>query len=680
MVETYLDGLNEQQLEAVTYTSGPLLVEAGPGSGKTRVLTSRVAHLVATGTPPEAILAIAFTNKAANEMRSRLLRLLPHRSKEIWCSTFHSACSKILRSDMPLLGRPARFEILDAAACTRLLREVVKDLGYDQHLYTPAAMRSAISAAKNNNRTPEAAAAAAAEVSAGGDPKGDRAQTVARIYAQYQIRLIRSGCVDFDDLLMLTLQLLTEHPDALRRWQDRFSHVLIDEYQDTNLVQNSIALALTDTSRALTAVGDSDQGIYSFRGADTRNILELSRHFPDLRVVRLERNYRSSAKIVDACTAMIAHNTKRNPKALWTAREPGAALTHIEATDETNEAEIVAASVTERRATAAASWDDMAVLYRVNAQSRPLELALSQQDVPFTVLGGVSFYERREVKDALAYLRIIDNPDDDESLLRALRSPSRAIGPKTISQIDAHARSRCLSTFEALHEHRNIKLWFKAADGIREFLATYAAAAAHTVPAEALREVVERSGMRALLQAEDTPESLDRLANLTELIGAASQHLTIADFLHEADEVAAAAVRSEDKEPTVKLVTLHSSKGLEFSDVYIVGCEEGLMPLRFSEEIRADVEEERRLAYVGMTRAKNRLTLSSVKTRSLYNETTSRTPSRFLSEVPSALIETTRPNLNDATSIPAPQHQPASPRRSSRQHPADSRTHWTPRP
>ena len=665
MPRKYLEGLNEQQLEAVTHTGGPLLVEAGPGSGKTRALTSRIARLTDDGIPPDGVLAIAFTNKAADEMRNRLSGLLTRRDAEaVWCSTFHSACAKILRSDIEMLGRARRFEIIDAGAGTRTLREVIKDLGYDQHRYPPAAMRAAISAAKNNNRTAEQAAEAAEAAAAAADPKADRARVVAQVYSQYQTRLIRAGCVDFDDLLMLTLQILKEHPDAQKRWQDRFAHVLIDEYQDTNLVQNDIAVRLTAVSHALTAVGDSDQGIYSFRGADTRNILDLSGHFPDLRIVRLERNYRSSGNIVAASGSVISHNTRRHPKALWTALKAGPVLGRINAADENDEAERIAASLTERFTQAAAGWDDMAVLYRVNAQSRPLERALSDHGVPFRVLSGVSFYERREVKDALAYLRVIESPADDESLLRAVRSPSRAVGPKTISQIDTHARRCAMTTLEALRDHRNISLWHKAADGIREFLATYDAAVVCTTPAEALVEVIERSGMRALLRAEDTPESLDRLANLTELTGAAAQHQTIQEFLNEADRVAAAAKDTERAEPTVKLVTLHSSKGLEFSDVYIAGFEEGLLPLRLSEEVRAELEEERRLVYVGMTRAKNLLTLSCARSRSLYNETSARAPSRFLAEIPADLVEPSAAaasGLNDSSSLPTSETHPTRP-------------------
>ena len=648
MDATYLAGLNEPQIEAVTHSGGPLLVEAGPGSGKTRVLACRVARLIDTGMPAGRILAITFTNKAANEMRSRIEHLLSGRAAAmVGASTFHSACVKVLRSDIALVRPHQDFKIIDTGQVTKMLRSVIQDLGYDAETNPPAKVRARISAAKNRYRSPEQIEQAGLEADACGDPNAGDIILSAEVYAEYDQRLIRAGCVDFDDLLMLTLRVFKEHPDALNRWRGRYEHLLVDEYQDTNLVQNEIALLLTARHRQLTAVGDSDQGIYAFRGADTRNILQLQDHFEDLRIVHLGRNYRSTANIVAAASAVVAHNQDRRDKRLWTSRPAGPAIQRYTAADETDEAAWVVASIAARRQQREADWGDTAILYRVNAQSRPLEHCLAAAGVPYRMLSGPSFYERKEIADALAYLRAIADPDDGTSVRRALRNPSRYVGAKTIAQIEDYARNGGLSILQALREHRNLRLWHKAAQGISEFLATLAAAAAANDPYGALGAIIERSGMRKRLIAEGTDEALDRLANLTELQGAARGHDTLEEFLAEIARVVASADSDADTDDAVSLSTLHSAKGLEFQDVYIVGLEEGLLPHRLAASSRTHIEEERRLAYVGMTRAMDRLAVSCATVRRLYDDQASNLPSRFLAEIPEHLLAppASRPDL-----------------------------------
>lgn len=640
MASTYLDGLNEPQVGAVCHDDGPLLVEAGPGSGKTRVLTCRIARLIDAGMSPRRILAITFTNKAADEMCFRLERLIPGGdAARVQASTFHSACVKVLRSDIELVRPHDHFDIIDAGDTTRLLRSVIEDLGADPEEYPPTRAKSFISAMKNANRSPEDVERDARAMRPDNKSLADEMEMAAAVSREYDRRLVRDAQVDFDDLLVLTLRVLTEHPEALKKWRKRYDHLLVDEYQDTNLVQNEIAILFTSEHRQFTAVGDSDQGIYSFRGADTRNILQLQERFPDLSVINLGRNYRSTGTIVEAAAAVIANNKARRDKRLWTERPFGHQIEVFEAEDEEDEADWVADSLIARQERGDVPWPEMAVLFRVNAQSRPLEHSFADAGVPYKLLSGPSFYERKEVMDALSYLRTAADPTDSESVRRALRSPSRGVGAKTMAKIEAHARANDLSLFRALRQHRLIRLWSVAAKGVAEFVETLAAVSAAPSPDKALHEAIERSGMRSKLLVEGTDESLDRLANLDELIGAASEHESVDEFLDEVAEIVASGDRGS-RGPAVSLSTLHSAKGLEFKDVYMVGVEEGLLPHRLSTD-PAQIEEERRLAYVGMTRAMDKLALSHAQFRRLYNNEVENPPSRFIDEIPGHLVQST---------------------------------------
>ena len=638
MTATYLQGLNKPQTEAVLYDDGPLLVEAGPGSGKTRMLTCRIARLIDTGISPRRILAITFTNKAAEEMHSRLEQLLPGQAaSRVSASTFHSACVKVLRSDIGLVRPHDTFDIIDASDTTRLLRSVIEDIGGDPEKYPPTRAKALISAAKNSNRVPGDLEREAKVRRSENRTLADEMEFCAAVYREYERRMVKNAHVDFDDLLVLTLRLLANHSEALDKWRDRYDHLLVDEYQDTNLVQNEIAILLTAKNRQITAVGDSDQGIYSFRGADTRNILQLQDHFEGLRVVHLGRNYRSTGNIVEAASAVIANNNARRDKRLWTKRPQGEPVVLFDAADEEDEAEWVVDGIIARERSGETEWPDTAVLFRVNAQSRPLEHSLSEANVPYKLVSGPSFYERREVVDALSYLRVALDPTDTDSVRRALRSPSRGVGAKTMAKIEGHARTNGLTLMGALRQHRRIRLWSVAAKGVAEFVETIEAVSCASSPEKALHEATERSGIRARLRAEGTDEALDRLANLDELIGAAAEHDSVDEFLAEVAEVVASGDRGS-RGPAVTLSTLHSAKGLEFKDVYMVGVEEGLLPHRHSMGDSAKVEEERRLAYVGMTRAMDRLALSCAQSRRLYNNEAENPPSRFLGEVPSHLL------------------------------------------
>ena len=646
MTLPYLRGLDEQQLEAVEYDDGPLLVEAGPGSGKTRVLTCRVARLIDDGIAAHRVLAITFTNKAATEVCSRLERLLPgDASSAVNASTFHSACVRMLRADIGLVRPHEAFDIVDSAKATTLLRSVLDDLRYDTDEFPPNRAKALISYAKNRNLTPDDVK----RVATSDEDADGRLKALYRhikMYREYERRLVESEGVDFDDLLMLTLRLLLEHPRALSRWRARWDHLLVDEYQDTNLVQNNIAILLSSESREITVVGDSDQGIYAFRGADIRNILQLEDHFDDLRIVNLERNYRSTSNIVEAASSVVSNNRGRRDKRLWTRRPSGALLKCLAVDNERAEADQVAEEIIDRHSggRAAVGWGDVAVLFRVNAQSRPLEHSFSEAKSPYRLASGPSFYERREVADAVAYLRAIVDPTDTDSVKRALRSPMRGVGRKTLATIEAYARGNGLNLMSALLEHRQMGLWRVATRGISEFLGTLDAASAATTPGLSVQEIVSRSGMQRRLVAEGTDEALDRLSNLRELEGSARGHTSIQEFLDEIDAVMASGGDDDDR-PAVTLSTLHGAKGLEFKHVYIVGMEEGLLPHRLSVDDPEQVEEERRLAYVGMTRAMDHLVLTRAESRCLSGDEAENTPSRFIAEIPSHLLRDIRVRL-----------------------------------
>ncbi len=626
-----LEGLNPSQLDAVTHDGGPLLVIAGAGSGKTRVLTHRIAHLIAArGVSPFEILAITFTNKAANEMKSRVASLVGPVAEKMWVSTFHSACVRILRRDVHLLGYPSGFSIYDQADAVRLVGYVIRDMGLDTKRFAPRAVHASISAAKNDNTSADDYAAAASQVFE---------RRIGEIYAEYQRRLLSAGAMDFDDLLMNTVVLMKSHPEVLQQWRRRFSHVLVDEYQDTNQVQNELVLMLAQEHRQVTVVGDSDQSVYRFRGADIRNILEFEDAFPDVTVVLLEQNYRSSQNILDAANAVISKNYGRAPKDLWTSEGAGDPIVRFHADDESDESRFVAGEMMRLHEDHQMNWGEMAVFYRTNSQSRVLEEYLMRVGIPYKVVGGTRFYDRREIRDAIAYMRAVVNPSDEVSLKRVVNVPKRGVGDSSIGRIDAWAAANGVTFHEALRRFEDAGVSGRASTGITRFIEmTDELRALDLGPATLLEEILERSGYMAELDATQGVEAEGRRENLLELIGMARESETIDEFL---EHVALLSDTDDldETESTVTLMTLHAAKGLEFPVVFIVGMEDGVFPHIRSLGEPAELEEERRLAYVGITRAERRLVLTSAWSRMLHGITQYNPPSRFIDEIPSELID-----------------------------------------
>nr|MBO2501578.1 DNA helicase PcrA [Thermoanaerobacterales bacterium] len=634
-----LAGLNPVQADAVTHDGGPLLVVAGAGSGKTRVLTHRIAHLIKVrGVSPFEILAITFTNKAADEMKSRVAALVGPVAEKMWVSTFHSACVRILRRDADRLGYPRNFTIYDQADAVRLTGYVVRDLGLDTKRFPPRSVHAAISAAKNEGLDAEAYAQRAGNLFE---------RKIAEVFTEYQQRLQRAGSMDFDDLLGQALRLLREHPDVLQHYQRRFRHILVDEYQDTNRVQNDIVLLLAADHRNVAVVGDQDQSIYAFRGADMRNIVDFESAFPDTTVILLEQNYRSTQTILDAANAVIAHNVSRKPKELWTDRGKGDPIVRYHADDEVDEAQWITREIArlhdrdevEGGDGGPLRWGDIAVFYRTNAQSRVLEEQLMRADIPYKVVGGTRFYDRKEIKDAIAYLRAVVNPADEVSIKRVVNEPKRGVGDTTIGRIDAYAAARGLSFAEALRRADDAGVGPKARRGIESFLAVIddAADLVPSGPGPVLERLLERSGYLEQLEADRSIEAEGRLENLAELVGAAHEVATVDEFLEQISLVS--DVDSLDDDTTsVVLMTLHSAKGLEFPVVFMMGMEDGVFPHLRSLTEPDQLEEERRLAYVGITRARRRLYLTHAWSRTLFGGTQYNPPSRFLDEIPSELV------------------------------------------
>jgi DNA helicase-2/ATP-dependent DNA helicase PcrA len=653
---------------------------AGAGSGKTRVLTHRIAWLVREkGLSPFSILAITFTNKAADEMRNRVASLVGRVAQRMWVSTFHSACVRILRREAPLLGYQSSFSIYDQADAVRLTGYVIRDLGLDIKKFPPRAVHAAISAAKNELLSASAYADGARRSSI-------FERKIADVYQEYQRRLIFANAMDFDDLLVLTVQLFREHPDVRDSYRERFLHVLVDEYQDTNRAQNELVLQLAGGHHQVTVVGDSDQSIYGWRGADVRNILEFERTFPDTTVVVLDQNYRSTQKILDAANAVISNNMARKPKDLWTSRGGGEQLVRYIAEDEHDEGAWLVSEVMRLRRDEGYRWGDVAVFYRTNAQSRAIEEELVRQGVPYKVVGGARFYERREIKDMLAYLHAIANPEDEVSLKRVLNVPRRGIGDTSVGRLDAWAVAKGMPFADALTHAQEAGITGKALGGIGAFLALmselrvmlagdsgddspdeavvadgngangagadpqaprplFAAGGfsrrAPAGPAELLRAVLDRTNYLEELRAQGgSPLEVEgRVENVEELLGAAAEVGNLADFLTEVSLVADTDEVDPD-DSNVTLMTLHTAKGLEYPVVFITGMEEGVFPHLRSLGEPEELEEERRLCYVGVTRARERLYISYAWCRSLWGETQYNPPSRFVGEIPDQLVRT----------------------------------------
>ncbi len=636
-----LAGLNPAQAAAVAHTGGPLLIVAGAGSGKTRVLTHRIAWLIAEqGVSPFEILAITFTNKAAQEMRERVELLVGPVARRMWVSTFHSACVRILRRDASRFGYRSNFTIYDQADAVRLTSYVIRDLGLDAKKFPPRMVHGLISTAKNELVDFETASARARTV---------MERRVAEVYRDYQQRLVAANAMDFDDLLLVTVNLLQAHPDVLEHYRRRFRHVLVDEYQDTNRAQNELVLLLAGIHREVSVVGDSDQSVYGWRGADIRNILQFEDAFPDATVVVLEQNYRSTQTILDAANAVIANNAMRKPKSLWTEQGSGSPVVRFHAEDEHEEGGWLAGEVLrlhrEGRAgpgdPAGYEWGDMAVFYRTNAQSRAVEEELVRRDIPYKVVGGARFYDRMEIKDLLAYLRAIANAEDEVSLKRIVNVPKRGVGDTSIARLDRYARQQGISFAQALANPDAAGVSGKAVKGLADVHRLLGELRARREdgagPAVLLEAVLERTGYLNALEAEHTIEAAGRIENVEELVGAAREVEDLDTFLEEVSLVADADEVDGDQ-TKVTLMTLHTAKGLEYPVVFIVGMEEGVFPHLRTLGEPDELEEERRLAYVGITRARERLYLSYAWCRSLWGQTQYNPPSRFLKEIPDGLI------------------------------------------
>jgi len=635
-LEHLLAGLNEPQREAVTHESGPLLVLAGAGSGKTRVLTHRLAWLIQTGrVRPGEVFAITFTNKAAQEMRERVELLLGHSTRAMWVMTFHSACARILRAEAPRLGYTRQYTIYDQADSRRLVKQCLDELGIDPKRYTPAAIQHQISAAKNQLRD----AAAYRELIG-----SHFEQTVADAYQLYESSLHRMNAMDFDDLLGRTVDVLRLFPEVRARYQATFRHVLVDEYQDTNHAQYVLLQLIAGEHGNLMVVGDDAQSIYSFRSADIRNILDFQDDFEEVKVVKLEQNYRSTQTILDAANALIAHNSGQMHKTLWTELGPGDEIVVRELDDEHSEARYIAGEI-ERLVDEGLSRSEIAVLYRMNSQSRALEDTLVRREIGYQVIGGTKFYERAEIKDAISYLTLLGNPQDAVSFQRVANSPRRGIGQTSLSRVLTHASTVGISIWDAAAEPASVPgLGSAAIKSLGRFMDTMEglrARADQKVPiGDLLEAVIHESGYVDWLEAERTIEAQGRLENLQELVEVAREfdarapedEDTLDVFLQQVALVADADSR-EDDEGLVTLMTLHNAKGLEYPVVFMIGMEEGIFPHSRSLD-EGNLEEERRLCYVGVTRAMRNLTLTHARRRNVFGSATYGLPSRFLGELP----------------------------------------------
>ena len=639
-------GLNPMQMEAVEYTEGPLLILAGAGSGKTRVLTHRIASLIRDkGVNPWNIMAITFTNKAAGEMRERVDKIVGYGSERIWVSTFHSSCVRILRRHAERLGYANNFAIYDTDDQKSLIKDIMKRLQMDPKLYRDRAIMAAISSAKDEMIEPDQY-----RIDAGIDWK---LQKYAAVYAEYQAELKKNNAMDFDDLLVQTVKLFQQFPEVLDYYQEQFRYIMVDEYQDTNTAQFKFVSLLAEKYKNLCVVGDDDQSIYRFRGANIGNILGFEKVFPEAKVVRLEQNYRSTQNILNAANEVIANNTERKEKRLWTENEEGDKVHFRQFNNGFEEAEYVAGEIIQGRRNGKFQYKDCAVLYRTNAQSRLFEEKFLLANVPYKIVGGVNFYARKEIKDLLSYLKTIDNASDDLAVRRILNVPKRGIGLTSIGRVQDYADMMNLSFYDALRVVEEVPSIGRAAGKINDFVSFIqglkSKAEAYTVR-EILEEVIELTGYVKELEAEKTEESGARIENIDELISKtesfqeameeAGQPATLSAFLEEIALVADIDSVDPDQD-YVLLMTLHSAKGLEFPNVFIVGMEDGVFPGYASiwSGDPSDIEEERRLCYVGITRAMKELTLTCAKQRMIRGETQYNRVSRFVREVPRELVD-----------------------------------------
>lgn len=656
------DKLNEPQREAVYHTDGPLLILAGAGSGKTRVLTHRIAYLIGErGVNAWNILAITFTNKAAEEMRQRVDNLVGFGAESVWVSTFHSACVRILRRFIDRLGYENHFTIYDTDDQKTLIKEVCRKVDVDTKVFKERSLLSAISSAKNEMILPDEF-----ELNAGGD---FAKMKIAKVYREYEAQMKANNALDFDDLLVKTVQLLQTQPDVLESYQERFRYIMVDEYQDTNTVQFQLVSLLAGKYKNLCVVGDDDQSIYKFRGANIRNILDFEHEFPDAKVIKLEQNYRSTGNILNAANSVIANNRGRKEKSLWTENGEGELIRLRQFDTAFDEADFIGEDI-KSAVRQGGSYNDSAVLYRTNAQSRLLEEKFIAMNIPYKIVGGVNFYARREIKDLLAYLKTIDNGRDDVAVRRIINVPKRGIGLTTINRIQESATERGIGFYEALLAPGLIAGVGRSATKLDSFAALieyFKTLAEEMSITDLLQEVIEKTGYIESLENEDKEEAKTRKENIDELISKAATYeescqdkdekATLSGFLEEVALVADIDSLDEDQEYVV-LMTLHSAKGLEFPRVYLAGMEDGLFPgyMSINAGDREELEEERRLCYVGITRAEQELTLTSARRRMVHGETQYNPMSRFVKEIPRELLDTGNKKFTQETEMPAQQN------------------------
>ena len=656
------DKLNEPQREAVYHTDGPLLILAGAGSGKTRVLTHRIAYLIGErGVNPWNILAITFTNKAAEEMRQRVDNLVGFGAESVWVSTFHSACVRILRRFIDRLGYENHFTIYDTDDQKTLIKEVCRKVDVDTKVFKERSLLSAISSAKNEMILPDEF-----ELNAGGD---FAKMKIAKVYREYEAQMRANNALDFDDLLVKTVQLLQTQSDVLESYQERFRYIMVDEYQDTNTVQFQLVSLLAGKYKNLCVVGDDDQSIYKFRGANIRNILDFEHEFPDAKVIKLEQNYRSTGNILNAANSVIANNRGRKEKSLWTENGEGELIRLRQFDTAFDEADFIGEDI-KNAVRQGGSYNDSAVLYRTNAQSRLLEEKFIAMNIPYKIVGGVNFYARREIKDLLAYLKTIDNGRDDVAVRRIINVPKRGIGLTTINRIQESATERGIGFYEALLAPGLIAGVGRSATKLDSFAALieyFKTLAEEMNITDLLQEVIEKTGYIESLENEDKEEAKTRKENIDELISKAATYeescqdkdekATLSGFLEEVALVADIDSLDEDQEYVV-LMTLHSAKGLEFPRVYLAGMEDGLFPgyMSINAGDREELEEERRLCYVGITRAEQELTLTSARRRMVHGETQYNPMSRFVKEIPRELLDTGNKKFTQETEMPAQQN------------------------
>ena len=623
-----LEGLNDKQKEAVLYNEGPLLIIAGAGAGKTKTLTTKIAYLIEEGlAQPYNVLAITFTNKAAKEMKDRLYALIGDLAKKIQVSTFHSFGLKLLRENYAKLGYEANFVIMDSDDSLTVVKKIVKDLGYDPKNYNPRAIRNKISSCKNEMMTPQMYEKYAVS---------DYEKVIQQVYEKYEDKLKKNNSVDFDDLLLLPIKLFKENPSVLQRYQELYQYILIDEYQDTNEAQYILSKLISAKSRKITCVGDDSQSIYSFRGANYKNILNFEKDYKDAKTILLEENYRSTSTILDAANQVIKNNTQRKDKNLWTSRGQGEKIKYYRAYNERDEAQYVIRKIKELR-NKDVEYKDIAVLYRTNAQSRVLEEEMLKENMPYRVIGSFYFYSRKEIKDLIAYLRLIHNSKDNVSLLRVINTPKRGIGLRTIENLTAQADENNTSIYEAISSGKELQF--------KNMIEKLKEISEELTLTELIDKVLDASGMREELESEKTLESEVRLENLEEFKSITKSFeereglVSLEDFLLEISLISDVEEYKDDPN-RVSLMTVHSVKGLEFDHVFVVGMEEGIFPHMNSLMETSELEEERRLCYVAITRAKDDLHLVNARRRTLFGKEQINPVSRFIGEISPDLIET----------------------------------------